>query len=101
MCLDDVVIASSIDTRDSAIIGQLCSLLHMRNVRFSDSDGVDRPYLTTIDEHEILLEVPLTDPEQDCLHFDDYASMIAEHILAPAALPVGVGIFAKWGAGKV
>ncbi|CAM9330626.1 unnamed protein product, partial [Sphacelaria rigidula] len=38
---------------------------------------------------------------QDCLHFSDYADVIAEHVLAPGAWPVGVGILGQWGAGKV
>lgn len=64
-------------------------------------DHVDRPYSPAIKEQGVLLEAPLTAKVHDFLRFEDYADVIAEHILAPNAWPVGVGIFAKWGAGKV
>lgn len=52
-------------------------------------------------ERGSLLEVPLNDAVQDCLHFSDYADVIAEQILKPGTWPVGVGVLAQWGAGKV
>lgn len=49
----------------------------------------------------VLLEGPLSTREQDCLDFGDYADVLVRRLSDSAAWPVGVGIYAQWGAGKV
>lgn len=48
-----------------------------------------------------LVEAPISTEEHDCLHFTAYAEAIAVHLRTYSAWPIGVGIFAQWGAGKV
>ncbi|CAN0386319.1 unnamed protein product, partial [Scytosiphon promiscuus] len=51
-------------------------------------------------EQGVLLEGPVSDPTQDCLDFGDYADVLVRRLCNSAAWPVGVGIYAQWGAGK-
>ncbi|CAM9597767.1 unnamed protein product [Scytosiphon promiscuus] len=51
-------------------------------------------------EQGVLLEGPVSDPKQDCLDFGDYADVLVRRLCNSAAWPVGVGIYAQWGAGK-
>lgn len=49
----------------------------------------------------VLLEAPVSAGTPDCLEFGDYADVLVERMTDPAAWPVGVGVYAQWGAGKV
>lgn len=48
----------------------------------------------------VLPETPLREPADDSLRFEDYAEVLVEHLRIPTVWPVGVGIYAEWGAGK-
>ncbi|CAM9533755.1 unnamed protein product, partial [Ectocarpus sp. 8 AP-2014] len=66
------------------------------NIRLSRSS---RPFPTK--EHQgVLLEAPVSSEGPDCLEFGDYADVLVERMTDPAAWPVGVGVYAQWGAGK-
>lgn len=67
---------------------------------FHDFAGSLRLFPTA--EHQrVLLEAPISGDASDRLEFVDYADVLVERMTDPAAWPVGVGIFAQWGAGKV
>ncbi|CAM9643523.1 unnamed protein product [Scytosiphon promiscuus] len=51
-------------------------------------------------DHGGLLEGPVSGSEQDHLGFGDYADVLARRLSDSAVWPVGVGIYAQWGAGK-
>ena len=52
------------------------------------------------DEQGMLLEGPLRARDRDYLGFSDYADVLVNRLQDPAAWPVGLGIYAQWGAGK-
>ena len=52
-------------------------------------------------DQRILPEAPLFSKSDDCLNFDDYADVLSDRVRDPRVWPVGVGIYAQWGAGKV
>jgi len=52
------------------------------------------------DDQGMLFEGPLKSRDHDCLGFDDYADVLGSRLQDPAAWPVGLGIYAQWGAGK-
>lgn len=67
---------------------------------FCDLAGFSRPFPTK--EHQgVVPEAPISSDATDCLEFGDYADVLVERITDPAAWPVGVGVYAQWGAGKV
>ena len=48
----------------------------------------------------MLLEGPLRVSSKDYLGFGDYADVLVDRLQKPEVWPVGLGIFAQWGAGK-
>ena len=53
-----------------------------------------------MNKQEVLLEGPLSIRNRDCLGFGDYADVLVDRLQNPKAWPVGLGIYAQWGAGK-
>ncbi|CAN0148534.1 unnamed protein product [Ascophyllum nodosum] len=51
-------------------------------------------------EQGVLLEGPLRVSSKDYLGFGDYADVLVDRLQKPEVWPVGLGIFAQWGAGK-
>ncbi|CAM9628063.1 unnamed protein product [Ectocarpus sp. 12 AP-2014] len=78
--------------------GDLASAPAYRNV-VPELEGSSTPFPTK--EHQgVLLEAPVSSEGPDCLEFGDYADVLVERMTDPAAWPVGVGVYAQWGAGK-
>lgn len=53
------------------------------------------------DGQGMLPEGPFGARGDDCLGFSDYADVLVNRLRNPTAWPVGLGIYAQWGAGKV
>lgn len=94
----------------SQISGQKTIIYFAGRLRTKSSSPKNITYITFIGEVEafpvkedqgMLFEGPLRTRDSDCLGFADYAEVLANRLKDPAAWPVGLGIFAQWGAGKV
>lgn len=63
--------------------------------------GSSQPFPPKKKQQGVVLEAPISADASDRLEFGDYADVLVERMTDPAAWPVGVGIYAQWGAGKV
>eukprot|EP00903_Cladosiphon_okamuranus_P022759 g20951.t1 len=63
------------------------------------SQGSPQPFPEGTKDQHILLEAPIS-KDSDYLEFGQYAEVLTNRITNPTAWPVGVGIYAQWGAGK-
>ena len=62
--------------------------------------GAAEPFPDNRIQQGVLLEGPPRARNGDCLGFGDYADVLVDRLRKPEAWPIGLGIFAQWGAGK-